>query len=99
MGKMAIEKMRTQYLFNVPNYCWGANEKNRLYGMGPDLRRGDAIITSPDFFFHEGWGYISVVVDPRENLSAVWFVPYTDGDIWLPESLLNVKNIIWSGLI
>lgn len=99
MGKMTIEKMRTQYLFNVPNYCWGANEKNRLYGMGPDLRRGDAIITSPDFFFHEGWGYISVVVDPRENLSAVWFVPYTDGDIWLPESLLNVKNIIWSGLI
>ena len=85
--------------FNVPNYCWGDNEKNRLYGMGPDLRRGDAIITSPDFFFHEGWGYISVVVDPRENLSAVWFVPYTDGDIWLPESLLNVKNIIWSGLI
>jgi CubicO group peptidase (beta-lactamase class C family) len=99
LGKMAIEKMRTQYLFNVPNYCWGANDKSRLYGMGPDLRRGDAIITSPDFFFHEGWGYISVVIDPRENLSAVWLVPYTDGDVWYPESLLNVKNIIWSGLI
>ena len=23
------------------NYCWGANDKERLYGMGPDLRRGD----------------------------------------------------------
>lgn len=99
LGKMSIEKMRTQYLFNVPDYCWGANNKNRLYGMGPDLRRGDAIITSPDFFFHEGWGYLSVAVDPREKLSAVWMVPYTDGNIWYPESLLNVKNIIWSGLI
>lgn len=99
LGKMSIEKMRTQYLFNVPDYCWGANNKNRLYGMGPDLRRGDAIITSPDFFFHEGWGYLSVAVDPREKLSAVWMVPYTDGNIWYPESLLNVKNIIWSGII
>ena len=99
LGKMAIEKMRTQYLFNVPDHCWGANNKNRLYGMGPDLRRGDAIITSPDFFFHEGWGYISVVMDPREKLCAVWLVPYTDGNVWYPESLLNVKNIIWSGLI
>lgn len=99
LGKMSIEKMRIRYLFNVPDYCWGSNNKNRLYGMGPDLRRGDAIITSPDFFFHEGWGYLSVVIDPRENLSAVWLVPYTDGDIWLPESLLNVKNIVWSGII
>jgi CubicO group peptidase (beta-lactamase class C family) len=99
LGKMAIEKMRTRYLFNVPDYCWGANNKDRLYGMGPDLRRGDAIITSPDFFFHEGWGYLSVVIDPREKLSAVWLVPYTDGKVWYPESLLNVKNIIWSGLM
>lgn len=99
LGKMSIEKMRTQYLFNVPDYCWGSNNKNRLYGMGPDLRRGDAIITSPDFFFHEGWGYLCVAVDPREKLSAVWMVPYTDGNKWHPESLLNVKNIIWSGLI
>ena len=99
LGKMAIEKMRTQYLFNVPDYCWGANNKNRLYGMGPDLRRGDAIITSPDFFFHEGWGYLSVVIDPREKLCAVWLVPYTDGNVWYPESLLNVKNVIWSGII
>lgn len=99
LGKMSIEKMRTRYLINVPDYCWGSNNKDRLYGMGPDLRRGDAIITSPDFFFHEGWGYLSVVIDPRENLSAVWLVPYTDGNIWLPESLLNVKNVIWSGLI
>lgn len=99
LGKMAIEKMRTQYLFNVPDYCWGSNNKNRLYGMGPDLRRGDAIITSPDFFFHEGWGYLSVVMDPREKLSAVWMVPYMDGNVWYPESLLNVKNLIWSGLI
>lgn len=99
LGKMSIEKMRTRYLFNVPDYCWGANNKDRLYGMGPDLRRGDAIITSPDFFFHEGWGYLCVAVDPREKLSAVWMVPYTDGKVWYPESLLNVKNIIWSGLI
>jgi CubicO group peptidase (beta-lactamase class C family) len=99
LGKMAIEKMRTQYLFNVPDYCWGSNNKNRLYGMGPDLRRGDAIITSPDFFFHEGWGYLSVVIDPREKLCAAWLVPYTDGSVWYPESLLNVKNVIWSGLI
>lgn len=99
LGKMAIEKMRSHYLFNVPNYCWGANDKERLYGLGPDLRRGEAIITSPDFFFHEGWGYLCVTVDPREKLCAAWLVPYTDGSVWYAESLLNVKNIIWSGLI
>jgi hypothetical protein len=27
--------------------------------------RGDAIITSPDFFFHEGWGYLCIAVDPK----------------------------------
>lgn len=50
-------------------------------------------------FFHEGWGYLCVVIDPRVNLSATWLLPYTDGDEWYPESPLNVKNIIWSGLI
>lgn len=99
LSRMTIEKMRTHYLFNVPDYCWGSNNKNRLYGMGPDLRRGEAIITSPDFFFHEGWGALCLAVDPREKLSAVWMVPYAKGDVWYPESLQNVKNIIWSGII
>lgn len=99
LGRMSIEKMSEQYLHNVPNYCWGAHDQSRLYGLGPDLRRGVAIITSDKFFFHEGWGYLCVAVDLRENLAATWFVPYVNSNKWYPETLLNVKNIIWSGII
>ena len=40
--------------------------KTACMAWDPTLE-GDAIITSPDFFFHEGWGYLSVVIDPRES--------------------------------
>jgi hypothetical protein len=39
-----------------------------------------------------------MVIDPTEQLCAVWFVPFTDNN-WHAEALFNVINIIWSGLI
>lgn len=99
LGRMSIEKMSEQHLFHVPDFCWGNNGKERLYGLGPDLRRGDAIITSDKFFFHEGSGALCLAVDPKEELAATWFVPYVNQETWFPECLLNVKNVIWSGIM
>jgi CubicO group peptidase (beta-lactamase class C family) len=98
LGKMAVEKMRTQYLFNVPDYCWGSNNKNRLYGMGPDLRRGDAIITSPEFFFHEGWGFCAWrSIQGRSCPLHGWCLIRTDRNGI--RRAAECQNIIWSGLI
>lgn len=97
LGKMAVERMTQMYLHNVPDYCWGSNNPNREYALGPDKRRGIAVTASDRFFFHEGWGYACVAAEPREELAACWYVPYRDGSKWYPESLMNVKNIILSG--
>ncbi|MFD1908194.1 hypothetical protein ACFSQ7_35670 [Paenibacillus rhizoplanae] len=48
--------------------------------------------------FHEGAGACCMVIDPVEQLTAVWFVPFTD-DNWYAEALFNVTNVIWSGLM
>ncbi|MDD5934494.1 MAG: serine hydrolase [Clostridiales bacterium] len=99
LGRMSIEKMSEQRLIHIPNYTWGSKDQERLYGLGPDLRRGDAIITSDKFFFHEGAGALCVAIDPKVELTAAWFVPYMNRESWFPECLLNVKNIIWSGIM
>ncbi|MNJ64941.1 hypothetical protein D3C77_609290 [compost metagenome] len=61
------------------------------------MRRGSGFIYSPTTYSHEGAGACSMVIDPTEQLAAVWFVPFV-GDQWHANALFNVTNIIWSGL-
>ncbi|MCL2184729.1 MAG: beta-lactamase family protein [Treponema sp.] len=96
LGRKAVEKMTTLAV-EYPNYCWGANEKARYYGVGFDMRNGPAFSHSKGTYMHEGWGYCSLYVDPIEKLVAAWFVPYAK-EGWFPRALYNVQNIIWSGL-
>lgn len=98
LGRKAVEKITTRTLYGVPDYCWGANNSDRSYGIGLDMRRGPGFLYSPTTYMHEGAGACSMVIDPTEQLAAVWFVPFT-GDNWYSEGLYNVTNIIWSGLI
>lgn len=97
VGRKAVEKITTRTLYGVPDYCWGADNKDRSYGIGLDMRRGPAFLYSPTSYFHEGAGACCMAIDPTEQLAAVWFVPFT-GDNWYAEGLYNVTNIIWSGL-
>ena len=98
LGRKSVELMTTKQLHNIPDYCWGANEPDRGYGLGFDMRQGYAHSYSVGTFMHEGSGTCSIDVDPVEELAVVWFVPFNKVD-WVPEPLYNVQNIIWSGLI
>lgn len=98
LGKKMVERITTQQLHNVPDYCWGANEPNRLYGIGFDMRQGPAYTYSEGTYMHEGAGASSIDIDPKEQLAAAWFVPWDKGE-WCPDPLYNVQNIIWSGIM
>lgn len=100
IGRKTLEKMTTNHLFGVPDHCWGANEPNRLYGIGFDMREGMAYTYSHGTFMHEGAGASSIDIDPVEQLAAAWFVPFNKPkNGWTGDVLYNVQNIIWSGLI
>lgn len=100
LGRKAVEKMSTVQLHNIPDYCWGSDEPNRLYGIGFDMRQGLPYSYSPGTIMHEGAGASSLNIDPKEELAAAWYVPFDTGaNGWSAEPLYNVQNIIWSGLI
>lgn len=97
LGRKTVEKMTTVSIHNIPNYGWGANDPDRSYGIGVDMRKGPAWSYSPGTFGHEGAGFSSLCMDPMENLCAAWFVPFAK-EGFFPRALWNVQNIIWSGL-
>ena len=96
LGRKAVEKMTTVSV-DYPNYCWGANEKHRFYGVGFDMRNGPAFTFSQATFMHEGSGACALYIDPKEELVASWIVPFAK-EGWWSRALYNVHNIIWSGI-
>ena len=98
LGRKSVERMTTRQLHNVPDFCWGANDLNRGYGLGFDMREGYAHSYSKGTYMHEGSGTCSIDIDPKEQLAVAWFTPF-DKVEWVAEPLYNVQNIIWSGLI
>jgi len=98
LGRKAVEKMTTLAIHNKPDNCWKANVSDRGYGVGFDMRNGPAFTFSDGTFMHEGWGYSSLYMDPKEEMTAAWFVPFTR-DEWFSRAQYNVQNVIWSGLI
>lgn len=100
LGRKSVEKMSTVQLNGIPDHCWGADEPNRLYGIGFDIRHGQSFSYSDRTIMHEGAGASSLDIDLDEQLAAAWFVPFDEGaNGWSAEPLYNVQNIIWSGLI
>jgi CubicO group peptidase (beta-lactamase class C family) len=98
LGRKAVEKMTTLAIHNKPNYCWGANEQDRGYGVGFDMRNGPAFTFSRNTFMHEGAGACALYIDPQEKLTTAWIVPFAK-EGWFSRALFNVQNIIWSGLL
>jgi len=98
LGRRAMEKMTTIAIHNKPNYTWNNNEKERFYGVGFDMRNGPAFTYSQNTYNHEGSGACAMYIDPREELAAVWIVPFAK-EGWWSRALFNVINVIWSGLL
>ncbi len=97
LGRKTVEKFTTRALYDTPDYCWGGSNPDRSYGIGFDMRRGAGFLYSPTTYSHEGAGACSMIIDPTEQLAAVWFVPFKDNN-WHADAIYNVTNIIWSGL-
>ena len=97
IGRKAIESMIEQRLFNIPNFCWGANDNDRRYGLGVDLRRFPGSLTSVGTYFHEGAGHSVMIIDPVEKMVCSCVYPWVKD--WDAACNGRLSNVIWSGLI
>ncbi len=96
LGRKAVEKITTPQITDLIDHCWGSNEP-RMYGIGFDMRQGPAWVYSEGIYFHEGAGACDLIIDPKEDFVAAWFIPFAQE--WCPEPLFNATNVIWSGLL
>jgi len=95
LGRKTVEAMTKNRLSGVPAFNWGEYEKDMKMGLGLAVRLTDLL--SEGTFHHEGAGRSALYVDPSERFSASFFVPTNEG--WVPESLINAKSVMWSGLV
>jgi len=95
LGRRSVQMMVSDQLQDVHNRCWGNNSTDSRYAFGWGL--GGADLCSPSTFSHEGYGHSGLYVDPVERLVYVFFVPNKAG--WLPEAVINPRNIVWSALL
>lgn len=98
LGRKAVELMSTQRLFNIPDNCWGATEKDRKYGVGVDMRRFPCAFYSPGTFLHEGAGHSVTIVDPVEEMVCTCVYPWVD-DKWDADCNGRLYNVMWSGIL
>lgn len=96
LSRKTVERMRTdQFPDGIYAFHWGENTKNFHMGLGATIgRTGEPFRGTA--FGHEGAGRCMMLVDPAEEFAAVYFVPSNED--WLPESIINVRTMLWAGL-
>lgn len=98
IGRKALERM-TAITVTLPDYCWDSKGGMRRYGIGFDHRNSPQFTFSETTVMHEGAGACALYMDPEEDITAAWIVPYVDQSGWFPRVMYNTQNIIWSGII
>jgi CubicO group peptidase (beta-lactamase class C family) len=98
LGRKAVELMATHRLQNVPDFCWGANEKDRKYGLGVDMRKFPGTLYSHGTFLHEGSGHSVLIIDPAEEMVCSCVYPWVN-DAFDMDCNSRLYNVIWSGII
>jgi CubicO group peptidase (beta-lactamase class C family) len=96
IGRKTAEAMTRNHLFGVPSYYWGSNLKDKGYTLGLTVHNDPWEMVSSGTYSHGGAGRCELLVDPIEQAILVLIVPSTIG--WVPESVNNPRNILWSGL-
>ena len=96
LSRKSVEAMSRNQLKNVPAFHWGQQIESFAQGFGWALT-ADATLASPGTFHHEGWGRSALYIDPAEEM--VVFYMTMDLGPWTPETIVNPRNIIWSGLV
>jgi CubicO group peptidase (beta-lactamase class C family) len=97
LGRKTIEVMCNN---NLPDgifaYHWGSRFPSYAQGLGWRITSRN-LFSSPGSFGHEGSGRCSLYIDPVEDFIMTVFVPSNVS--WVPESILSVQAVAWSGII
>lgn len=95
LSKTTCETMTTNHLKNVPAFHWGDVSKNYKQGLGWGFSCNGPTV-GPQVYNHEGFGWSSLFVDPKEEFVYVSMV--VDAKDWDPEVMVKPRTIAWSGI-
>ncbi len=94
VSRKSVEAMTANRLRDVPAEEGAVRLDRKQYGYGWSIARRS--IVSPSAFESEAAGRAALVVDPAEELVAVFFVPAAGAPV--PEAVLSALTVVWSGL-
>jgi CubicO group peptidase (beta-lactamase class C family) len=94
LSRKAVERMTTNQLRGAPSDTWGGHQDDQRHGLGFAMESRSTV--SPGTYTREGAGQVNLVIDPAEELVAIYFVPTAIP--WVPESILCPMAVILSGL-
>ena len=98
LSRKTVESMTRNHLKNVKSYCWDYNGMEMEYGLGFNVYSNNTLL-SPGSFSHEGAGLSGLYMDPVENVVFAYMCPMVEGQDWVPEAVINLRNIAWSGIL
>ncbi|MGE5615187.1 MAG: serine hydrolase domain-containing protein [Bacillota bacterium] len=98
LSRKTVEAMTRNHTKGVKNYCWGAGGTEMEYGLGMNVYSNNTFL-SPGSFSHEGAGLCGLYMDPVENMVLAYICPLCEGIVWLPEPVVNLRNIVWAGIV
>lgn len=98
LSRKTVEAMTRCHTPAAKNYCWSAGGSIMEYGLGMNVYSNNTFL-SPGSFSHEGAGLCGLYMDPVENMVLAYVCPLVDGLDWEPEAVINLRNIVWSGII
>lgn len=97
LGRTTVEAMTKNWLErDVTAFHWGKRCKTYRQGLGWEFY-ADGPTMNDAAYNHEGWGWCSLYVDPREAFVFVSFVGDYSG--WDPDVMVKPRTIAWSGLL
>lgn len=98
LSRKTVEAMTRNQSRGAKNYCWGAGGSEMEYGLGMNVYSNNTFL-SPGSFSHEGAGLCGLYMDPVENVVLAYICPLCDGVGWEPQAVINLRNIVWAGII
>lgn len=98
LSRKAVEAMTRLQTKGMKNYCWGNGGVEMEYGLGMNVYSNNTFL-SPGSFSHEGAGLSGLYMDPVENMVLAYICPLSGELEWTAEAVINLRNIVWAGII
>lgn len=98
LSRKTVEAMTRNQTKGMKNYCWGNSGGEMEYGLGMNVYSNNTFL-SPGSFSHEGSGLCGLYMDPVENMTLAYICPLCPDMGWAPEAVINLRNIVWAGIV